>query len=195
MKSKTQIYPQETFLYILLICVVRVVFIRMHCFEVSLKLLLPGGVELTVLAPNAFSFRGHSRSLDVHVLHVTLHFVVACQQLSTDSAWNFLPTLQLLHLVHVFYPFCLTYAILNVEIKVSLLYEILVAMGTWNCNTTVFPFLMFFQINASLENLTAKLTVKTQVQMCSFKMSFKVDFARVFIFILITFVVSLAHVD
>ena len=70
----------------------------------SLKLLFPGSVELAMLAFDAFSFRRHPRSLDMHTLHVTLHLVVARQQLSTDGAWNLLPTLQLLHLVHVFSP-------------------------------------------------------------------------------------------
>ena len=156
---------------------IRVVFIRMHCFQMSLKLLFPGSVELAMLAFDTFSFRRHPRSLDMHTLHVTLHLVVARQQLSTDGTWNLLPTLQLLHLVHVFHPLCLAYAILNVEVKVPLLNKVLVAMGTWNCNTAVLPLFVFFQINARLEHLDAKVTVKTQVHMCSLNVSLEMDFA------------------
>ena len=113
----------------------------------------------------------------MHMFHVTLHLVVACQKFSTDGAWNLLPTLQLLHLVHVFHPLCLAYAILNVEVKVPLLNKVLVAMGTWNCNTAVLSFFVLFQINARLEHLDAKVTVKTQVHMCSFNVSLEMDFA------------------
>ena len=160
-----------------MVCVIRVVFIRMHCFKMSLKLLLPGSVKLAMLAFDTFAFRRHPRSLDMHTLHVTLHFVVACQQLATDRTWNLFPTFQLLHLVHVFHPLRLAYAILNVEVKVPLLYKVLVAVGTRNCNTTMLPLLVFFQINARLKYLNAKVTMKTQVHMCSFNVSLEMDFA------------------
>ena len=161
----------------------------------SLKLLLPWGVELTMLAFNTFSFWRHPRSLDVHTLHVTLHLVVARQQLSTDGTRNLLPTFQLLHLVHVFHPLRLTDAIFNVEVKVSLLDEFLVASGARNRDTTVFPLLVLLQVNAGFEHLCAEVTLKTQVHMGGFNMSLEVHLARVFIFTLITFVVLLSHVE
>ena len=68
-----------------------------------------------------------------------------------------------------------------------------------------FAILIFSLLSSSLasENFTvtslgdknAKVTVKTQVHMCSFNVSLEMDFARIFIFTLITFVVFLAHVD
>ena len=81
------------------------------------------------------------------------------------------------------------------EVKVSLLDEFLVASGARNRDTTVFPLLVLLQVNAGLEHLRAKVTLKTQVHMGGFDMSLEVHLARVFIFTLITFVVLLSHVE
>ena len=76
----------------LLVYVVHIVFFRMHCFKVSLKLFLPRSVELAMLAFDAFSFGRHPRPLDVNPLHVTFHFVVARQDLVANGARDLLPT-------------------------------------------------------------------------------------------------------